>query len=113
MKKWKQALLALSGIVMLTATACSLSGGAGDNGTAQVTKGDLEMAVTGSGSLTTRQEARLSFRTAGEIAEVARGEGETVSQGEELVSLETDTLVLTKNQASVDLAKAELGLAEA
>jgi HlyD family secretion protein len=113
MKKWKKALLGLSGIVLIAATACSLPGQASDNGNAKVTRGDLEVSVTGTGSLTTRQEARLSFRTAGKIAEVTRSEGETVSSGEKLASLETDTLVLAKNQAAVDLAKAELGLSEA
>jgi len=94
-------------------TACSLPGNNGAEQKVTVTRGDINVLVTGSGSLATQQEARLSFKTAGRIEKVDCKEGDTVTQGAMLVSLETDSLALAKKQAQVDMIKSETGLAEA
>jgi RND family efflux transporter MFP subunit len=114
MRKWQKALVILAGLALIGMTACSLPGKASTDGRlVTVERGDLIVFITGSGSLATQQEARLSFKTAGKIAEVIHKEGNFVAQGTALARLEADSLALAKKQAEVDLSTAKAALTEA
>lgn len=114
MRKWQKALTILAGLALIGITACSLPGKASNDGRfVTVERGDLIVFITGSGSLATQQEARLSFRTAGKIDEILHKEGDFVAQGAVLARLETDSLALAKKQAEVDLSTVQSALMEA
>jgi len=114
MKKWQKALVILMGLMLLGVTACSLPSKASTDGQqVAADRGDIAVVVAGSGNLATQQEARLSFKTNGKIADIPCREGDTVAQGTALASLETEALALAKKQAEVDLAKAKAGYKEA
>jgi len=114
MRKWQKALTILTGFALIGMTACSLPSKASTDGRlVTVERGDLTVFITGSGSLATQQEARLSFRTVGKIAEIFHKEGDLVAQGTALARLETDSLALAKKQAEVDLSTAQSTLIEA
>ena len=57
--------------------------------TAAVTRGDLVQTVSGSGQVKPAQEINLNFATSGTIAEVRAVEGQQVSKGDVLATLDT------------------------
>ena len=100
MKTWRKILVVAAGLTMLSATACSLPGKASaDGGIVTVKKGDLSVSVSGSGNLAAYQDIRLSFGSAGKVAEVLYKEGDKVAQGQVLARLETDALKAAVTEA--------------
>ncbi|NTV62362.1 MAG: HlyD family efflux transporter periplasmic adaptor subunit [Oscillochloris sp.] len=81
--------------------------------TATVTKGDLAVSVTGSGTVQAQQSRSMSFEVSGTVTEVLVHVGDKVEAGQPLAHLDTSTLSLTVQQASANLRSAEAKLATA
>ena len=86
--------------------------------TAEVTRGDLIVSVSGTGVLYPTQERGLSFETesgdevAGYVEEVLVEVGDRVEKGHVLARLEDDDLQFEVLKAYIDLRSAELNLAD-
>jgi HlyD family secretion protein len=84
--------------------------------TAQVTRGDLIISVSGTGVLSSATERELGFETesgeevAGYLDEVLVEVGDHVQEGDLLARLETDDLELEVAEAEISLREAQLNL---
>ena len=115
MKMRRTIIVMLLCLSLIGLTACNPLGDGGQS-TQQavaVTRGDLMVSVSGSGNIEASKEARLSFGSGGRIERIYVEEGDTVSKGEVLAELDTDTLELAKTQAEVSLTQAQLALTQA
>ncbi|MFO7743338.1 MAG: efflux RND transporter periplasmic adaptor subunit [Anaerolineae bacterium] len=87
--------------------------------TAEVTRGDLIISVSGSGMLCPLVERELGFETksgdevAGTVAEILVEVGDQVHEADVLARLDTDDLERAVVQAGFDLRQAQLDLADA
>jgi HlyD family secretion protein len=103
-------------LALLGTTACdSLGGGDGEvsQQPVEVTRGDMIVSVTGSGTIETSREAKLTFSSAGRVDKILVEEGDMVSEGDVLSRLDTSALELTHAQAQVSLTQAEVALTQA
>lgn len=112
--KWAAALLA--GVLLMWA-AWSL--GSGTNGvryvTEPVTRGDLTVIVTATGSLQPTNMVEISSELSGTVRKVLVDYNSTVTAGQTLAELDTDKLKATvdSSRAKLEAAKAKLAEAEA
>lgn len=76
----------------------------------QVTRGNIQLSVTASGSLTppSNRSADLSFRSSGVVEEVNVQVGDNVKQGQQLARLELRPLQLSVQQAEISLRTAQI-----
>jgi len=116
-KKLKLTLiLALTGLLLVTATACDALGG-GEEAAAplpvEVIRGDLAITITGSGSIEASREVKLTFGSAGKVDRLPVEVGDKVSAGAVLARLDTSALELARSQAEVALVQAELAVTQA
>jgi len=81
--------------------------------TAQVSRGDLVVSVSGSGTLSPASEVDLGFETGGYLDEVLVEIGDRVQEGDVLARLETDDLELAVAKADIKAREAQLDLADA
>jgi HlyD family secretion protein len=81
--------------------------------TAQVSRGDLVVSVSGSGTLSPASEVGLGFETGGYLDEVLVEIGDRVQEGDVLARLETDDLELAVAKADIKAREAQLDLADA
>jgi len=115
MRRWTiiTGILFLGLVVLAGATAC----GGDEEETSQqlvkVVRGDLAVSVSGSGNIETSREARLTFGSGGRIDRIYVDEGDEVTKGKILASLDTDALELARTQAQVALTQAQLALTQA
>jgi RND family efflux transporter MFP subunit len=95
-------VLLLSAMLMAV-TACDGLGGGDSSGRqlVEVTRGDLQLTVSGSGSLAVSEDTSLSFGVGGKILLLNAEEGDTISKGTVLARLDTSALELALNQAIV------------
>ncbi len=106
------------GVVVLSllgVTACDSMGGQSGVSQQEVTveRGDLTMGVTGNGKIETSREARLTFGSAGKVDSILVEEGDRVTTGDMLATLDTSTLELAVSQAQMSLTQAEVALTQA
>jgi RND family efflux transporter MFP subunit len=78
--------------------------------TAQVSRGDLVISVSGSGTLLPSVETDLGFQTSGYVSEVLVEVGDRVQAGDLLARLETDDLQVAVLKADIKLRLAKLNL---
>jgi HlyD family secretion protein len=81
--------------------------------TAQVSRGDLVVSVSGSGTLSPASEVDLGFGTGGYLDEVLVEVGDRVQEGDVLARLETGDLELAVAKADIKAREAQLDLADA
>ncbi len=81
--------------------------------TAQVSRGDLVVSVSGSGTLSPASEVDLGFETGGYLDKVLVEVGDRVQEGDVLARLETDDLELAVAKADIKAREAQLDLADA
>jgi len=81
--------------------------------TAQVTRGDLVISVSGSGVLAPATESDLGFQTGGYLDEVLVEVGDQVNKGDALARLETDDLKLAVTEAEIRVREVQMDLADA
>jgi len=110
----KRTIIALLLSVMLAgAAACNV----GQTGTTQelvkVTRGDLALTVSGSGSIEVPNDQKLAFDIPGKIDRVYVKEGDRVRKGAPVASLTTEALQLAVKQAEVGRAQAEAAVIQA
>ncbi len=108
-------ILSITLLALLWTTACG-SMGAQDGVSQQkvkVARGDLTVSVTGNGKIETSREARLTFGSAGRVAEILVEEGDEVKSGDLLARLDTSSLELAETQAQLSLTQAEVALVQA
>lgn len=65
----------------------------------QVSYGNISNYVSGSGNLVFSNKTNLSFDSSGEVSYVRVKEGDTVTQGQELASIDTSSLMQAYNEA--------------
>jgi len=102
------------GIVAVLLLCFALIGTIGCGGTQEettqqlidVVRGDLIVSVSGSGNIVASDEADLAFGTSGKIARIYVDEGDKVSEGEVLATLDTGPLKLALAQAQAALDQA-------
>ncbi len=78
-----------------------------------VERGNLTVAVSGSGNIETAQDADLTFGSGGRVAMIAVQEGDEVARGDVLARLDTDPLQLAVTRAEQSLAQAKAALRQA
>jgi RND family efflux transporter MFP subunit len=78
--------------------------------TAQVTRGDIVISVTGTADLVPAAELELGFRAGGTVAEVLVEVGDIAGEGDVLARLDTASLERDLAEAEVELQIAELEL---
>jgi len=110
MRKWL-AIISILSICGLLAGA-SACGGSENNAqsqlpVAEVVREDFTVEVTGSGNLEASREARLTFGSSGTVAMVNVTEGDHVTSGQALASLDTTFLEQTLANARQDREAAE------
>ena len=98
---------------LLGLTACSGGEDSASQQLVEVVRGDMEISVTGSGTIEATREARLTFGSSGKVDKILVKEGDEVSKGDVLAELDTNSLELAYAQAEVNLAAAELTLTQA
>jgi HlyD family secretion protein len=81
--------------------------------TAQVSRGDLVVSVSGSGSMSAVSEVALGFQSEGYVDEVLVEVGDRVQEGDVLARLETDQLELALVEADIKARLAQLDLEDA
>ncbi len=111
MKNWKIAAIVLLSLVIAGSVACTPFGGGGEeedtSQTATVGRGDITVDITAAGNLSYALEEDLAFETAGYVEEVLVEEGDEVSQGQVLATLDTSDLedAVTEAEKAVENAK--------
>ncbi len=73
----------------------------------------LEETVDVSGDVTTSADVQASFKTGGRLAAVAVNDGDRVTEGQPLASLDTSTLLPAVQQAQAQVATTRAGLQQA
>lgn len=78
-------------LVSIPLLSCSAEsdGAASNNQVATVQRGDLTIDITAVGNLALSQTEDLAFEIAGTVEEVLVNEGDSVTEGQELVKLST------------------------
>lgn len=124
------AAILMVGIIAIPVVSCaskSNSTQASANQVATVKRGDLTVSITASGNLALSQTADLAFEMAGTVQDVTVEEGDSVTEGEVLASLDTseweDNLAALQNQltktqralpqAQINLENAQTALEQA
>ncbi len=114
MKKFLKVIvtgLSAAGLIFL-AVGCSSgqnSTQTSESDTTTVQRGDLTLEITSVGNLALSQTEDLAFEIAGTVEEVLVSEGDSVTEGQELVKLDTsewDDLVKTRKSALVTAQRA-------
>jgi len=118
----------VAGVLVISLASCGTkSAPVSESQVATVKRGDLTVSITGSGNLALSRTADLAFEMAGTVQEVLVKEGESVTEGQVLATLDTseweDNLAALENQliskqralpqAKINLMNAETALEEA
>jgi len=106
MKVWKIIAVPLMILVLiLPVVACSTASNQpyAQTQQVQVVRGDLITKISGSGKIAIVNDAKLSFGIGGKLAVLNVQEGDRVTKGEVLASLDTTSLELAVKSAKVDL----------
>jgi HlyD family secretion protein len=106
------ALVAIVLVVALMATQAFGSSGPGYR-TAMVGDENVDALLTGVGTIEPVSQATIAFPVAGTVASVGVQVGDTVTPGQPLASLDTQSLQQTVDQKQAALAQAQLNLSKA
>ncbi len=80
--------------------------------TLTVGRGDIAATVNGTGGIAPEAEVSLSFRNPGRVQDVLVSEGEAVTEGQLLATLDTTDLALSLAQSKINLQIAQAQLAK-
>ena len=102
MKNWGIVAVLVVGLMLVSISAC---GRADENQyqLVEVVRGDLMVTVSGSGNIEVSNEAYLAFGVGGTVGEINVAEGDEVTQGQALASLDTTSLELAVKTAEINL----------
>ena len=111
MRSWEIAGILLLCLVLVGSMACNpFAGDAEEVSQQSVVRGDLIVAVSGSGTIEVSNERELTFGSGGKIDKIYVDEGDNVSKGDVLAELDTSALELALTQAKVAHDEAEYNL---
>ncbi len=112
--KWGLVLV-LPGLLLLGSISCTSLGSGSEAAPqlAKVVRGDVSANVSGSGNIEVAKEMKLVFGVGGRIDKINVKEGDTVTKGQVLGKLETDTLEMALSEAQMSQTKAQLALVQA
>lgn len=116
MRRWRT--IGILGLILALAgtTACNPFGGDEDEVSQQlieVVRGNLTVSVSGTGNMEVATEADLTFGVSDTVALIYIEEGDTVTRGDVLARLDTDTLELAVTQAQVALTQQQVAITRA
>ena len=101
-------------VVLLVSTfACSGGEETPTQPVAEAIRGNTNVTVTGDGNIEASSHSRLTFSSGGKVAKIFVNEGDEVTKGESLASLDIAPLGLSLIQAQATLAQAQATLAQA
>ncbi|MFC1937560.1 efflux RND transporter periplasmic adaptor subunit [Chloroflexota bacterium] len=100
-------------LALIVSVACAGGGEEASRQEVEVKRGDLSVTVSGSGNLDVSNEKNLAFGAGGKIDKIYIDEGDKVSEGEVLATLDTDTLELALTQAKTGQVQAEAAILQA
>jgi len=103
MKDWRIVAALLVGLMLVSISACGGNADENQYQLVEVVPGDLMVTVSGSGNIEVSKEAYLAFGVGGTVGELYVEEGDEVTQGQALASLDTTSLELAVKTAEVDL----------
>jgi HlyD family secretion protein len=113
-KSWRIIVGLFLGLILIGTAACSIGqGGQATQQLVKVERGDLTVTVSSSGNLELVNDSNLTFGIGGRVDKIYVKEGDNVSKGELLASLETDSLKLAVTQAQVAYSQAQSGVTQA
>lgn len=98
-------VLVLAFLVLVSFSACSKAT-ENEQQLAKVTRGDLVVSVSADGNLSLPGDRKLTFGITGTVAKINVEEGDKVTKGQVLASLDTTSLELVVRTAEVDLETA-------
>jgi len=111
MKDWRIVPVLLLCLVLAGTAACAGEGGEEVYWQpAEVVRGDLTVIVSASGNIVVANEAKLTFGSGGKVDKLYVGEGDEVTEDDELARLDTGPLELALTQARAALEQAEYNL---
>ena len=111
MKKLKLGLiLTIACSVLVSLAGCGQQTAHSEVQTVEVSRGNIVQSVTVDGTLSLVQDRKLTFGTAGEVAEVMAEEGDRVTEGQVLASLDIASLEHALKAAEQTAKKAEQGV---
>jgi len=99
-------ILALACLLLVSLSACGGQEDEIEQQLLEVTRGDLVLTVSADGNLSLPQHQKLTFGIAGTVAKVNVEEGDRVTEGQVLASLDTASLELALRTAEIDLEMA-------
>ena len=102
MKDWGIVAVLVVGLMLVSLSACGQADG-NQYQLVEVVRGDLMVTVSGSGNIEVSNEAYLAFGVGGTVGEIYVAEGDEVTQGQALASLDTTSLELAVKTAEVNL----------
>ena len=111
MKNWRIVAVLVVGLMLVSISAC----GQADENQYQLVEmvpGDLMVTVSGTGNIEVSNEAYLAFGVGGTVGELYVEEGDEVTQGQVLASLDTTSLELAVKTAEVNLELAAVDFRE-
>ena len=103
MKNWGIVAVLLVGLMLVSLSACGGNADESQYRLVDVVTGDLTVTVSGSGNIEVSNEASLAFGVGGKVGKIYVTEGEEVTQGQALASLDTTSLELAVKEAEIDL----------
>ena len=106
MKNWIMVAVLVAGMMLVGLSACG-EGDENQYGLFEVVPGDLMVTVSGSGNIEVSKEAYLAFGVGGTVGEIYVEEGDVVTQGQMLATLDTTSLELAVKTAEVNVELAE------
>ena len=106
MKNWVMVAVLVAGMMLVGLSACG-EGDENQYGLFEVVPGDLMVTVSGSGNIEVSKEAYLAFGVGGTVGEIYVEEGDVVTQGQMLATLDTTSLELAVKTAEVNVELAE------
>ncbi|MDD5126713.1 MAG: efflux RND transporter periplasmic adaptor subunit [Dehalococcoidales bacterium] len=116
MKIWKTiGVLVIIGALLAGAVACNPFGGtpAAQQQTAEVTRGNLTISVSGDGTIEASRTIKLTFTGAGRMTELRVKKGDPVKKGDVIARLDTAALELAKSQAQTAVTQAQYAVTQA
>lgn len=105
-QKVKLGLIFVACLLLVSLTACGNQAEENQQQIVEVTRGDIVLSVTADGNLSLPWDRKLTFGTTGTVEEINVEQGEWVTEGQVLASLDATSLELAVRAAEVDLESA-------
>jgi len=105
-QKVRPGLIFVACLLLVSLTACGNQETESQQQIVEVTRGDIVLSVTADGNLSLPWDRKLTFGTTGTVEEINVEQGDWVTEGQVLASLDTTSLELAVRAAEVDLESA-------